>query len=176
MINPNSEHHQTQNQNQGQGQGQSSKDPIPRKHRKLNRSQHQLKRNAACLPCRRRRIKCDASKPICGSCVRSFQFLQRTNPDQGRDQRGIQCFYEHEHDHEGEEESDYIEPRVGMGQRVEDPRNTVRKLEARVGMSHVSLIHSFLLDSERERGGARDEGRCELMERGITESPWDRSS
>jgi hypothetical protein len=119
--------------------GQPSKEaPAARKHRKLNRSSHQLKRNAACIPCRRRRIKCDAAKPYCGSCVRSFQFLQRTNPDEERDRRGVTCFYENE-DEDGEgsdigQGQGHGMPEF-MGQRIEDPRNTVRKLEARVGMS-----------------------------------------
>ena len=117
--------------------GQPSKEaPAPRKHRKLNRSSHQLKRNAACIPCRRRRIKCDAAKPDCGSCVRSFQFLQRTNPDEERDRRGVTCFYENEdEDGEGSDIGQGHAQQAFMGQRIEDPRNTVRKLEARVGMS-----------------------------------------
>ena len=142
-------------------QSPPTKEPVPRKHRKLNRSQHQLKRNAACLPCRRRRIKCDAAKPHCGSCVRSFQFLQRTNPDETRDERGVQCFYE-----DDEEGSDgYRQQAHGrvdgqgqghgqgfMGQRIEDPRNAVRSLEAKVGK------HLYKLSDKS------------LMGRGITES------
>lgn len=118
--------------------GQSSKEPpLPRKHRKLNRSSHQLKRNAACIPCRRRRIKCDAAKPHCGSCIRSYQFLQRTNPDEERDRRGVGCFYEDEEGSEGQVDSRGVNE--FMGQRIEHPRNTVRKLEARVGGSSFYL-------------------------------------
>ena len=67
--------------------------------------------------------------------MRSFQFLQRTNPDEERDRRGVTCFYENE----DEEESDIGQGQGHgmsefMGQRIEDPRNTVKKLEARVGM------------------------------------------
>lgn len=123
------------------------KGPQPRKHRKLNRSAPQLKRNAACLPCRRRRIKCDAAKPACGSCVRSFQFLARTNPDVERDRAGVQCYYEEEED--GDEDNEGgggVESRLGglgLGDRTReenvsrsgtsDPQATVRKLEAKVG-------------------------------------------
>jgi hypothetical protein len=68
--------------------------------------------------------------------VRSFQFLQRTNPDEERDRRGVTCFYENE-DEDGEGSDIGQGQRIPefMGQRIEDPRNTVRKLEARVGMS-----------------------------------------
>lgn len=117
--------------------GGSAKEPQPRKHRKLNRSQHQLKRNAACIPCRRRRIKCDAGKPHCSSCTRSFQFLQRTNPDPERDCLGVQCFYE-EDDDEGEPSGSGSGSVMGSGSghdRLDDPKVTVKKLEARVGES-----------------------------------------
>jgi hypothetical protein len=131
-----------QDHTQSQSQSPPTKEPAPRKHRKLNRSQHQLKRNAACLPCRRRRIKCDAAKPHCGSCVRSFQFLQRTNPDQERDERGVQCGYEEDEDGSDgnyQHQQAHVQGRVDgqahgfMGQRIEDPRNAVRNLEAKVG-------------------------------------------
>jgi hypothetical protein len=67
--------------------------------------------------------------------VRSFQFLQRTNPDEERDRRGVTCFYENEdEDGEGSDIGQGHTQQAFMGQRIEDPRNTVRKLEARVGM------------------------------------------
>jgi hypothetical protein len=106
------------------------------KGRKLNRSANQLKRNAACLPCRRRRIKCDAAKPHCTSCVRNYHYLKRTQPDDDRDGKGVQCNYE-----EGDSESegpDFARPIVGK--RKEDahsesvePPEAVHRLEARVG-------------------------------------------
>jgi hypothetical protein len=86
--------------------------------------------------------------------VRSYHFLQRTSPDEARDRKGVGCFYEDE-DGEG---SDVPPPAVTyghehgqgsgyghdhgqfMGQRIEDPRNTVRKLEARVGESRMILF------------------------------------
>ena len=133
--------------------------PAPRKHRKLNRSAHQLKRNAACLPCRRRRIKCDGAKPQCGSCVRSIAFLQRTNPDEERDRKGVQCFYE---DEEGESEGPPPAPTVNgqfMGQRIEDPRNTVRKLEARVGASlqscHIQYAIGEVESADEQRNSRK---------------------
>lgn len=107
--------------------------------RKLNRSANQLHRNQACLPCRRRRIKCDASRPHCSSCVRSFRFLARTQPDAERDAKGIQCVYEDGTENETEEE----EP-TSMADG-EDPRDAVRKLEARIGESaSAHRIHDTL--------------------------------
>ncbi|BEI84335.1 hypothetical protein CcaverHIS002_0409390 [Cutaneotrichosporon cavernicola] len=91
--------------------------PRNKPPRKLNRSANQLHRNQACLTCRRRRIKCDAARPHCSSCVRSFRFLARTQPDPERDARGVQCVYENNEPEEPE---------------PEDPRAAVAKLEARV--------------------------------------------
>ncbi|CAK9780005.1 hypothetical protein CC85DRAFT_326494 [Cutaneotrichosporon oleaginosum] len=92
-------------------------DPPRKPPRKLKRSADQLHRNQACLTCRRRRIKCDAARPHCSSCVRSFRFLARTQPDPERDARGVQCVFENNEPEEPEEE---------------DPRAAVAKLEARV--------------------------------------------
>ncbi|KAL7422208.1 hypothetical protein Q5752_002854 [Cryptotrichosporon argae] len=39
-----------------------------------------LKRNQACLACRRRKLKCDAVRPHCGTCVRSHKHTLRTAP------------------------------------------------------------------------------------------------
>lgn len=33
--------------------------------------QHSLRRNQACLSCRKRKLKCDAVRPVCGTCARS---------------------------------------------------------------------------------------------------------
>ncbi|OWZ59311.1 hypothetical protein C356_01070 [Cryptococcus neoformans c45] len=39
-----------------------------------------LRRNQACLQCRRRKLKCDAARPHCATCVRSYRHLLRTSP------------------------------------------------------------------------------------------------
>ncbi|BEI93175.1 uncharacterized protein CcaverHIS019_0508030 [Cutaneotrichosporon cavernicola] len=39
-----------------------------------------LRRNQACLACRRRKLKCDAVRPHCSTCVRSYRHLLRTAP------------------------------------------------------------------------------------------------
>ncbi|RSH86973.1 hypothetical protein EHS25_003461 [Saitozyma podzolica] len=112
------------------------------KGRKLNRSANQLKRNAACLPCRRRRIKCDAVKPHCTSCVRNYHYLKRTQPDDERDGRGVQCNYE-ECDSESEG-LDFARPVVGKrkegaGSESVEPPEAVHRLEARVAELQAAL-------------------------------------
>nr|XP_031862623.1 uncharacterized protein CI109_002121 [Kwoniella shandongensis]KAA5529695.1 hypothetical protein CI109_002121 [Kwoniella shandongensis] len=117
--------------------------PNPSKQRKLNRSLPQLKRNAACLPCRRRRIKCDAGKPHCSSCVRSYHFLARTHPDEERDAKGIQCFYDDEALEGDEEDSSVDKEHVLPTHRDkgskrkeraedEDPQDVIKRLENKV--------------------------------------------
>jgi hypothetical protein len=34
-----------------------------------------LRRNQACRPCRKRKLKCDAARPHCGTCVKHWQTL-----------------------------------------------------------------------------------------------------
>lgn len=145
----------------GPGLGNGSKEAQPRKHRKLNRSQPQLKRNAACLPCRRRRIKCDAGKPHCSSCTRSFQFLQRTNPDPARDSQGVQCFYEEEEDEDEEQAASASGSGALSGDRLDDPKVAVKKLEARVGESRLVAGSTRLLTTNRgtSKGITRDSRR-----------------
>ena len=107
--------------------------------RKLHRSTNQLKRYAACIPCRRRRIKCDAVKPHCASCVRSFDFLKRTQPEKERDDQGVQCWYDGDDD-------GHDEPTAEKRKGEDDPREEVKRLEERVGECYdqgVSLgIHA----------------------------------
>lgn len=38
-----------------------------------------LRRNQACLQCRRRKLRCDAVRPHCGTCTRSYHHAVRTN-------------------------------------------------------------------------------------------------
>lgn len=56
----------------------------------------QLRRNAACVQCRKRRTKCDASKPHCSACVRHHNYLKRTQPDLYPEGQEVQCCYEDE--------------------------------------------------------------------------------
>ncbi|ORX34450.1 hypothetical protein BD324DRAFT_635980 [Kockovaella imperatae] len=42
----------------------------PNDNRQSGKSQNTLKRGDACLACRKRRIRCDAEKPACSTCVR----------------------------------------------------------------------------------------------------------
>jgi hypothetical protein len=91
-------HQESSTSIQPQSQSQSA-----RRNRKIQRTLPQLKRNAACVQCRTRRVKCNGAKPHCSSCERSFQFLARTQPDRTRDEKGVLCVYE---DGEDDDESD----------------------------------------------------------------------
>ncbi|ODO07114.1 hypothetical protein I350_04483 [Cryptococcus amylolentus CBS 6273] len=105
-------------------QGQGSKPP-----RKINRTAPSLKRNAACLPCRRRRIKCDAGKPFCSSCSKTYLFLRRTHPDAERDAAGVPCEYEPEPD------DDEVLLAAGTKRKAEEEKakdDLIRDLQARV--------------------------------------------
>ncbi|RDX52046.1 hypothetical protein OH76DRAFT_238690 [Lentinus brumalis] len=42
-----------------------------------------LRRNQACLSCRKRKLKCDASRPHCGTCVKQWQSLISVPPPVG---------------------------------------------------------------------------------------------
>ncbi|WVW80553.1 hypothetical protein I302_102538 [Kwoniella bestiolae CBS 10118] len=136
----------------------SSDAPKP-KQRKLNRTLPQLKRNAACIPCRRRRIKCDAGKPHCSSCVRSYHFLARTQPDEERDARGVQCFYED--DAEDVDEDQHAAQNTALpgssspstlprgtkrkdSSVDEDPRDVIRKLEEKVAELQQALASTSM--------------------------------
>ncbi|OCF78937.1 hypothetical protein I204_00881 [Kwoniella mangroviensis CBS 8886] len=148
--------------NASTGNVPNASDAAPKpKQRKLNRTLPQLKRNAACIPCRRRRIKCDAGKPHCSSCVRSYHFLARTQPDEERDARGIQCFYEEDaedvdedrhhavHMHskgdnlKGASGSSPMEMPRGTKRKGtsvdEDPRDVIKKLEEKVAELQQAL-------------------------------------
>lgn len=101
--------------------------------RKLNRSGQQLKRNAACLPCRRRRIKCDAGRPHCSSCEKSYNFLKKTQPDDEKDDGGIRCWYDTEVD-----EQPVISvkrKKIDDGNENDPKDEMIKELEAKVGRS-----------------------------------------
>ncbi|ORY32255.1 hypothetical protein BCR39DRAFT_523592 [Naematelia encephala] len=61
-----------------------------------------LRRNQACLACRRRKLKCDAQRPHCSTCVRSYKHLMRTAP---RSNPVLTCEYDDGNPagHEGDE-------------------------------------------------------------------------
>ncbi|WVQ71532.1 hypothetical protein IAR50_001071 [Cryptococcus sp. DSM 104548] len=39
-----------------------------------------LRRNQACRQCRRRKLKCDAARPHCATCIRSYRHILKTSP------------------------------------------------------------------------------------------------
>ncbi|WVQ75275.1 hypothetical protein IAR50_004888 [Cryptococcus sp. DSM 104548] len=97
--------------------------------RRINRTAPSLRRNAACLPCRRRRIKCDAGKPFCSSCCKTYLFLKRTHPDAERDAAGVPCVYE------PDPEEDEMLLVAGVKRKVEEEKakdELIRDLQARV--------------------------------------------
>ncbi|ODO02088.1 hypothetical protein L198_02819 [Cryptococcus wingfieldii CBS 7118] len=92
----------------------------PPKGRKIIRG-IQLKRGSACDACRRRRVRCDAGKPHCASCVRSLQYLERIHPG---DPHTIQCHYAHDWDTEDDGHSsqgEETDPRPRGGVDIEEP-------------------------------------------------------
>ncbi|GJE87629.1 Zn(II)2Cys6 transcription factor [Phanerochaete sordida] len=46
-------------------------------------SRSALRRNQACLSCRKRKLKCDAARPHCGTCVKQWQALISVPPPVG---------------------------------------------------------------------------------------------
>ncbi|WVQ95303.1 hypothetical protein IAU59_002398 [Kwoniella sp. CBS 9459] len=156
---------QSQSQSHSQAPPQG---PAP-KQRKLNRTLPQLKRNAACIPCRRRRIKCDAGRPHCSSCVRSYHFLARTQPDEERDSKGVQCFYD-----DDAEEPDESSAGAGVSARKDslglsasgssplelargikrkdssvddDPKEVIKKLEGKIAELQQALARTTVSSS-----------------------------
>lgn len=65
------------------------------KGRHLRRGE-QLRRNAACSQCRKRRTRCDAARPHCGSCVRHHAYLQKTQPAAYPAESTVMCCYDDE--------------------------------------------------------------------------------
>ena len=87
----------------------------------------------------------DQTDISCSSCVRSFHFLARTQPDAERDAKGITCYYQGEYEDgegEGEERWEQEEPEVPK-QKVEEPDQAqarIQQLELQVGESIAYLI------------------------------------
>ncbi|WRT67022.1 uncharacterized protein IL334_003988 [Kwoniella shivajii] len=78
-----------------------------------------LKRNQACLQCRKRKLKCDAVRPHCATCVRSYRHLLRTSP---KSNPVLCCDYDDgtgAHADEGERVSSSKSP--GQGPEEEEP-------------------------------------------------------
>ncbi|ODO00545.1 hypothetical protein L198_02864 [Cryptococcus wingfieldii CBS 7118] len=135
-------------------QGQGSKPP-----RKINRTAPSLKRNAACLPCRRRRIKCDAGKPFCSSCSKTYLFLRRTHPDAERDAAGVPCVYEPDPD------EDEVLLAAGTKRKAEEEKakdDLIRDLQARVGefssAYRSTYANAFTANLESNRGPSNQPG------------------
>ncbi|ODO05891.1 hypothetical protein I350_04952 [Cryptococcus amylolentus CBS 6273] len=119
----------------------SDSDPSHPPHKTLHRTQGQLKRNAACHECRRRRVKCDAARPTCQSCIRSYHFLSRTYPDAERDAKGVQCHYGDE-DHNTDRQEPIIPPRPPKrkaGTAKGEAEQKIKMLEDKVAQLQKAL-------------------------------------
>ncbi|CED85511.1 Zn(2)-C6 fungal-type DNA-binding domain [Phaffia rhodozyma] len=55
-----------------------------------------LRRNQACLSCRKRKLKCDAVRPTCGTCVRSHNYAFLHNKNKQIPSAMPSCIYEEE--------------------------------------------------------------------------------
>ncbi|KAJ7103426.1 hypothetical protein B0H15DRAFT_812191 [Mycena belliarum] len=53
-----------------------------------------LKRNQACHQCRRRKLKCDAKRPTCSTCIRSHAHALTHAPPQSQLPRGPECTFD----------------------------------------------------------------------------------
>ncbi|EKD04083.1 hypothetical protein A1Q2_01558 [Trichosporon asahii var. asahii CBS 8904] len=60
-----------------------------------------LRRNQACLACRRRKLKCDAVRPHCSTCIRSYKHLLRTAPSTNP---VLTCEYDDDKENDGDED------------------------------------------------------------------------
>ncbi|OSX67451.1 hypothetical protein POSPLADRAFT_1176282 [Postia placenta MAD-698-R-SB12] len=95
-----------------------------------------LRRNQACLACRKRKLKCDASRPHCGTCVKQWQALISVPPPVG-------------YAHPPEPQCSY-DPIEGLAIAPDvDPTEKIRILEEQICTSanHSTLIGLFLSKS-----------------------------
>ncbi|TYJ54810.1 hypothetical protein B9479_004481 [Cryptococcus floricola] len=131
----------------------SDSDPSQPPRKTLHRTHGQLKRNAACQECRRRRVKCDAARPTCQSCIRSYHFLSRTYPDAERDAKGVQCHYGDEDSNPDRPQEPIIPPRPPKrkaGTAKGEAEQKIKMLEDKVAQLQKALEQSSLSKSPSE--------------------------
>ncbi|KAI0673525.1 hypothetical protein C8Q78DRAFT_969110 [Trametes maxima] len=93
-----------------------------------------LRRNQACLSCRKRKLKCDAARPHCGTCVKQWQSLISVPPPVGyAHPTEPQCSYD-------PVEGLPIAPNV-------DPTERIRILEDQISQLKSQLSESRNYDS-----------------------------
>ncbi|KDQ09047.1 hypothetical protein BOTBODRAFT_69421 [Botryobasidium botryosum FD-172 SS1] len=90
-----------------------------------------LKRNQACRECRRRKQKCDAAKPHCGSCVRHW-----------RARVSVPCPPGYTHPPEPICTYDPIEGLILSPDQVADPNQRARLLEDKIAELQVQLLEA----------------------------------
>ncbi|QRV91108.1 Fungal Zn(2)-Cys(6) binuclear cluster domain [Ceratobasidium sp. AG-Ba] len=80
-----------------------------------------LRRNQACQQCRRRKLKCDAGRPHCGTCVRQWNALIAVPPPVGFSHPSAPtCSY------------DPVEGVPVPPETIEDPVERIRAIEAQI--------------------------------------------
>ncbi|RPD64963.1 hypothetical protein L226DRAFT_528244 [Lentinus tigrinus ALCF2SS1-7] len=93
-----------------------------------------LRRNQACLSCRKRKLKCDAARPHCGTCVKQWQSLISVPPPVG-------------YAHPTEPQCSY-DPVEGLPMASNaDPSERIRMLEDQIAQLKSQLSESRSFDS-----------------------------
>ncbi|WWC66231.1 uncharacterized protein I206_100132 [Kwoniella pini CBS 10737] len=97
-----------------------------------------LKRNHACLQCKKRKVKCDATKPTCAPCLRSHAHAVRSAHRNGTAQPVLTCTYA---------EGDSPEPEAG-----DESKARKKGLSANAGVKrqHVGQGKRDSPDEEKE--------------------------
>ncbi|KAK7694814.1 hypothetical protein QCA50_002002 [Cerrena zonata] len=96
-----------------------------------------LRRNQACLSCRKRKLKCDAARPHCGTCVKQWQAVISVPPPVG-------------YAHPTEPQCSY-DPVEGLPIAPDvDPADKIRMLEDQISQLKTQLNESRTFNSRSE--------------------------
>ncbi|TFK57178.1 hypothetical protein OE88DRAFT_1650795 [Heliocybe sulcata] len=101
-----------------------------------------LRRNQACLSCRKRKLKCDAARPHCGTCYKNWQALISVPAPQG-----------YMHPSEPHCEYDPVEglqlaPEIDPSQKIKELEETVAKLKRQLSESGIQGSPSYVAPSQ----------------------------
>ncbi|WWC58782.1 uncharacterized protein I303_101326 [Kwoniella dejecticola CBS 10117] len=109
-----------------------------------------LKRNHACLQCKKRKVKCDATKPTCAPCMRSHAHAVRSAHRNGTTPPVLTCTYA---------EGDSPEPEAGEENKARKKKPVVTSSGSNtntgVKRQHVGQGHRETPDEEKENLKAR---------------------
>ncbi|KZT05966.1 uncharacterized protein LAESUDRAFT_207675 [Laetiporus sulphureus 93-53] len=117
-----------------------------------------LRRNQACLACRKRKLKCDAARPHCGTCVKQWQSLISVPPPVGyAHPTEPQCSYDPV---EGLTVAPDVDPAEKMRQMQEEISQLKTQLyQLRDAASHSNLFPGSLNGSLRPLSSSLSNGR-----------------